>query len=407
MTLNIAMLFELGPDDTGSIGGGVELHAYSISKELVKLGHKVTYFTGSIPKCEDKITIEGVNFKRLDFLSLIEKSYNPQQLSFSRQFFFLLKSKLARKTKLLEEEVFDIFHGHVYSAGLAALSLGNAEKSTIINTIHGSYYKYWKQLIKNQLVASFYRQMERKLAPFLAKKCHYQIHTDYDFANTVKSWCDTETEQKIGTIMNGVDTNLFNPNAQLDLRLKEEGPIIMTTRRLVVKNGVIYLAKAFKKVIKEFPKVKLVIIGDGPEKKRIKKEINDLQITENVNFIGMVPNKEIPSYLASANVVVVPSIVEASSISVLEAMAMKKPVVASDIPGIREITSDGSNCVLVPAKKTDSIAEAILSLLNSEQKAEKIASLGYEEVKQNYTWEKKAKEIEQLYYKAIEGNDKS
>ncbi|MCG3222800.1 MAG: hypothetical protein H7641_15580, partial [Candidatus Heimdallarchaeota archaeon] len=78
MTLNIAMLFELGPDDSGSIGGGVELHAYSISKELVKLGHKVTYFTGAIPNCKDKISIEGVNYRRLDFLSLIKRSYNPQ-----------------------------------------------------------------------------------------------------------------------------------------------------------------------------------------------------------------------------------------------------------------------------------------------------------------------------------------
>jgi len=403
MTLNIAMLFELGPDDSGSIGGGVELHAYSISKELVKLGHKVTYFTGAIPNCKDKITIEGVNYKRLDFLSLIKRSYNPQQLSFTRQFFFLLKAKLAQKKKLLENEKFDVFHGHIYSAGLTALSLGKASQSKIINTIHGSYYKYWKQLVKNPLTVSFYRQMERRLAPYLAKRCHHQIHTDYDFAEIVKSWCNQRTKTKINTVLNGVDVDIFSPDTKPNAQLKEEeGPIVMTTRRLVVKNGVLYLAKAFKKVVDRFPKAKLIIIGDGPEKTRITKEIDELGIVKNVHFIGMVANKEIPSYLASADIVVVPSIVEASSISVLEAMAMNKPVVASDIPGIREITNNGKNCVLVPAKKPEDIADAILKLLRSEQKAEELSSLGYEEIKQNYTWEKKTKEIEQIYYRTLE-----
>ncbi|MCK4769173.1 MAG: glycosyltransferase family 4 protein, partial [Candidatus Heimdallarchaeota archaeon] len=208
---------------------------------------------------------------------------------------------------------------------------------------------------------------------------------------------------KINTVLNGVDTDIFSPDIKPNPLLKEEeGPIVMTTRRLVVKNGVLYLVKAFKKVVEKYPKAKLIIIGDGPEKTRISKEINELGIVKNIQFIGMVANKEVPTYLASADIVVVPSIVEASSISVLEAMAMNKPVVASDIPGIREITNNGKNCVLVPAKKTDNIADAILNLLSSEQKAEELASLGYVEIKQNYTWEKKAKEIEQIYYKALE-----
>jgi glycosyltransferase involved in cell wall biosynthesis len=397
------MLFELGPDDSGSIGGGVELHAFSISKELIKLGHKVTYFTGAIPNCKNETTIEGVKFKRLDILSLIKKTYNPQQLNFSRQLFFLLKAKLSRKMKILENEEYDIFHGHIYSAGLTALSLGKTRQSRIINTIHGSYYKYWKQLVRNRLTVSFYRQMERRLAPYLAKKCHFQIHTDYDFAETVRSWSKENIKGKIKTILNGVDTDIFSTSTKPNPRLKgEEGPIIMTTRRLVVKNGVFYLAKAFKNVVEKHPNAKLVIIGDGPERARIAKEIDILNITENVQFIGMVANKEIPSYLAAADIVVVPSIVEASSISALEAMAMRKPVIASDIPGIREITDNGKNCMLVPAKNTKGIAKAILELLESDQKATEIASLGYEEIKQNYTWEKKAKEIEQIYFKALE-----
>ena len=257
--------------------------------------------------------------------------------------------------------------------------------------------------MRNPLAISFYRQMERRLAPYLARRSHSQIHTDYDFAETVKGWCRKEIHPKINTVLNGVDTDLFTPDTTPDpLLSEEEGPIIMTTRRLVVKNGVLYLVKAFKRVVEKIPEAKLIIIGDGPEKDRITKEIEDLDIEKNIQFIGMIANSKIPSYLAAAKIVVVPSIVEASSISVLEAMAMRKPVVASDIPGIREITNNGKNCVLVPSKKTESIADAILNLIKSENKAEELALKGYEEIKQNYTWEKKAKEIEQIYYRTLE-----
>lgn len=403
MPLNIAMLFELGPDDDGRIGGGVELHATNLSKELTKRGHKVTYITGAVPNCKKEKVIEGVKFKRIDFLSIIKKTYNPQQLNFSRQLFFLIKNKVSSLRKIIGKEEFEIFHGHVYSSGLSASSLARKARMPFINTIHGSYYKYWDQIMKNRLASSVYKMMERKIVPSLVKKCRYQIHTDYDFAEVVKSWIKPKMSSKITTILNGVDVKLFNPQVKKNSLFEDEkGPLIITTRRLVPKNGVIFLVKGFKKILKKFPNAKLVIIGDGPEKDRIKREIQLQNIKSSTLLIGMISNNEIPSYLAAADIVAVPSIVEASSISVLEAMAMKLPIVASDIPGIREITNFGKNCVLVPSKKPNSLAEGILRLLKSKEEAEKLAELGFQQVLQNYTWEKKAKETEEIYYKALD-----
>jgi len=404
MSLNIAMLFELGPDDNGRIGGGVELHATNLSKELINRGHKVTYLTGAIPNCENETIIEGVKYKRIDFCSFIRKSYNPQQLNFSRQLFFLIKNKISSLDRIIGNEDFDIFHGHVYSAGLSASHLAKKARSVFVNTVHGSYYKYWDQITKNRLSSSIYKIMERQIVPLLVKKCKYQIHTDYDFAELVKNWVKPGLHSKITTILNGVDIKRFNPQIKKNSELvNEKGPLIITTRRLVPKNGVIYLVKGFKGVLNKFPNAKLVIIGDGPEKERIKKEIQTQKIDTNTQLIGMIPNNEIPSCLAAADIVVVPSIVEASSISVLEAMAMKLPIVASDIPGIREITNFGKNCVLVPPKNPRSLTEGILKLLASREKAEKLANSGYQEILQDYTWEKKAKEIEQIYYNALDG----
>ena len=97
MTLNIAMLFELGPDDEGCIGGGVELHAINLSKTLSKIGHNVTYITGSIPNCKEITSLEKVQIRRLDWGNLIKRTYKPQQLGFLRQLLFLLKVRSLRR----------------------------------------------------------------------------------------------------------------------------------------------------------------------------------------------------------------------------------------------------------------------------------------------------------------------
>ena len=402
------MLFELGPDDNSRIGGGVELHATNLSKELVRRGHKVTYFTGAIPNCKNKTTIDNLNIKRIDLCTLIRRSYKAQQLNFLRQSLFLIKTKLSRHKKIVENEDFDIYHGHIYSAGLAAYSLSKKQKAASINTIHGSYYKYWNQLTKNKLTVAFYKNMERRLAPYLAKKSTYQIHTDFDFAETVRNWCKPRIQKKIVTVLNGVDIKKFKPDIKPHPELSgKKGPIIMTTRRLVTKNGVIFLVRAFKNILKKSPKAELVIIGDGPEKQKIEKEIQKLGIATQTHLIGMVTNDQIPSYLAVADIIVVPSIVEASSISVLEAMAMRKPIVASDIPGIREITNYGKNCKLVTPMNSKELATGIIDLLENKEKSEELANLGHEEILKNYTWEKKAKEIEEIYYKALEKKNNS
>ena len=408
MSLNIAMLFELGLDDESRIGGGVELHATNLSKELVKRGHKVTYLTGAIPKCKSRITIDNLNIRRVDLLSLIKRSYKAQQLNFLRQVLFLTKTTLSRHKKIVENEDFDIYHGHIYSAGLAAYSLSRKHDTASINTIHGSYYKYWNQLTKNKLTVAFYRNMERRLAPYLAKKSTVQIHTDFDFADTVRSWCKPRIQKKIVTVLNGVDIKKFKSDIKPHPKLSgKSGPVIMTTRRLVTKNGVIFLVRSFKNILKRFPEAELFIIGDGPEKQKIEKEIKKLEIGSKTHLIGMVTNDQIPSYLAASDIIVVPSIVEASSISVLEAMAMKKPIVASDIPGIREITNYGKNCKLVTPMNSKELTIGISDLLENKEKSENLADLGYAEILKNYTWEKKAKEIEEIYYKALEEKNKS
>ncbi|MHA1686589.1 MAG: glycosyltransferase family 4 protein [Candidatus Heimdallarchaeaceae archaeon] len=401
MKLQIAMLFELGPNDQGILGGGVENHIFNLSLELIKMGHKVFWITGAIPNNKRRINIKGIEIIRLDLLSLISRTFNSQQLFFSRQLLFLVRNFMQFLKDSIDLPSIDIFHGHVYSSGLSALFLSKITNRPVINTIHGSYYQYWHEMA-NPIVALIYRHLEKFLSVFLANKCHYQIHTDVAFYNLVKSWCKANIRHKVVSILNGVNLNLFHPNVKPVREIKEnEGPVIVTTRRLVYKNGVRFLVKAFKDVIKKNRYAKLLIIGDGPEKLLIQKQIVQLGLKDHIKIMGMIPNQEIPKYLALADILIVPSIVEASSLSVLEGMAMKKPIVATNIPGIQEITNYGEMSLLVKPKDSKELANAIIKLIDDRDLANQLANRAYYHVKNNYSWEKQARQVLDIYMKSL------
>jgi glycosyltransferase involved in cell wall biosynthesis len=399
--LNIVQIFELGPTDSGLLMGGVENHVWQMSKALIKQGHNVSILTGAIPKNQEKITIQGVNIYRIELKNHLSNSYRAQQLTYKRQLFFLLASNKVN-FKLPEDFVSDtIFHGHVYSSGLAAYNLAKKHKSYSFNTIHGSYYNLWEDIGAHPLRARLMRRAERSLATFLANNCTGQTHTDYDFALRTKNWISIKKREYIRTILNGVNPDQFDPSIKpASLNLKTDNPVIMTTRRLVKKNGVKYLIKAFAKIQKEMD-AELVIIGDGPEKSSLKQLAIKLGVETNCSFFGIIPNIQIAPYLLAADVLIVPSLVEASSISVLEGMAMEKTIIATDIPGIREITQKGRYAKLVQAQSAHSLKEGILEVLSDVDSFKEHNKQARLEILNSFTWDAKARELASFYIKAI------
>jgi glycosyltransferase involved in cell wall biosynthesis len=373
--LKILQIYELNPLE--SIGG-VEIAILNLTSELADRGHEVTILTGAGNGGGIRRLDNGFRVITHDFLSTMERSYVSGRLSLFRQLMFL--SSIAVKKPDLK---FDLYHGHIYSSGLLACQLADKNNGISVNTIHGSYYPVWHKL-KNPLSAAFYRSAERRLATSLSKKANLQIHVSTYFADQVSKWGGG---MKIKVIPNGVDTNLFNPKT--DPIVESSKPVILTARRLVRKNGVEYLIKAMQHLGED---CRLLIIGDGPERGRLEKLAESSQ---NVEFLGEVPHNEVPSYLACADVAVVPSIIEASSLFMLEAMAMGKPVIASSVGGLPEILGDCGT--LVPPANPRILEGAISQLLQNPEKIRKYGTKGLKRVKENFTWQHVASRIESEY----------
>ncbi len=376
--MKILQIYELDPLHRI---GGIEVAIYELSRHLALLGHEVTVISGADGVVGEQIR-EGVRFINIDRSGIVRATHSHGGLSLARQAVFLpvLIS--------MQKEEYDIYHGHVYASGIAANILARRYGGVAVNTIHGSYYPAWNELA-DPLTAEFYRMGEKILAPYLARISDMQIHTCHYFAEQVIKW--GAQPDKIKVILNGVDTNRFDP-AKIRVEKKIACPIIITARRLVKKNGVGSLLRAMPYILDHI-ECKLLIIGDGPERSDLIHLVEKLGIKDNVNFLGATPHKDIAGLIAQANIAVVPSIVEASSIFMLESMAMGKPVVATGAWGLAEIIN-GKNGVLTDATH---LGEAIAGLLCDEQMQKELGENARQYVIENHTWENIAKQIELEY----------
>ena len=152
---------------------------------------------------------------------------------------------------------------------------------------------------------------------------------------------------KVSVIHNAVNLHEID-EVKVDQDSSDENSVlsVVFAGRLVWVKGLMCLLKAFELVKNNFKNVRLHLYGKGPEEQRLKNFVSKAGLGDIVRFHGRIPNKQLIVELKKADVVVVPSFHEAQSMLVLEAMACRKPVIAFDIPSMKEIITDGENGLL-------------------------------------------------------------
>ena len=160
--------------------------------------------------------------------------------------------------------------------------------------------------------------------------------------------------------------------------------------------GHVYLVEALKKVLEAGEKACLVLVGDGPYRVVIEAKVAELHLADLVYFAGYQDN--IPDWLALLDLVVLASYAnEGVPQSLLQAMAMARPVVGTTCGGIPEIVTSGSNGLLVAPKDSDSLAGALLTLIRDPAKRQEFGSRGLALVQERYSLEQMAAATEEVY----------
>lgn len=387
-SLRIAHIYELGPRPDGVLLGGIEVALLELSKSLTRLGHEVTIINGASNGAAE-FHIEDVKVKTIDLAGTMRRTWDPANLRFARQVAFPFAALAA------ELSGFDIYHGHFYTSGVAANVLARKYRGAAVNTIHGSYYDIWRY-IEPPIISSMYRLTERTLAPMLARMSKMQIHTGGYFARRVIKW--GAPPDKVVTIHNGFDPHVFKPGVAAS-DLVGERTILFTARRLVEKNGLEYLISAMPDIVAQYD-AELVIAGDGPHKQHLQKLVARHNLQNDVSFIGAVPHSKLPQLISASDIVVIPSLMEASSLFLIESMACKRPVVATNVGGIPEILKEGCG-VLVSPRDTLALSQAINLLIADQGLRDDLATEAYSTVRGALTWDKIAQQTENAYATAV------
>lgn len=205
---------------------------------------------------------------------------------------------------------------------------------------------------------------------------------------------------KIVVIPNGIDINVINPNTVFEKPENFKNKIIIgSIGNLRKAKGYEYLLKSIKIVTEKYKNVIFIIAGKGNEYKKLVKISKYLNISEYINFTGFVNN--IYSILSFFDILVISSLWEGFPVVALEGMAMKKPIIATKSGDLPIIVDNGLTGILVEPKDYQSLANAIIFLLNNPETKQKMGNKGYEKIINKYTLDKMIQKHLEIYKSLI------
>ena len=204
----------------------------------------------------------------------------------------------------------------------------------------------------------------------------------------------------IKVIPSGTDFSVFSEEGKSDylrreLGLAEDDFLVGIVAHLADHKGHKYLIKATKILREEAPRIKVIIVGEGPLRMELDKLTKDIRVEDMVFFLGF--RADIPQILASLDLFVLSSYLEGMGSSILDAMACRLPVVATKVGGIPEVVTHEKTGLLVTPQRPKSLADAILRLYRDRELASRLGDKGFEIVQRKFSAESMAQKIIRVY----------
>lgn len=372
------------PVEKGYHIGGVERHVLEISKALTKRGLFVTVLTTRAPHHK--------NYHEINEFEIVRVPYGVPLYSSSIPFSIF---------RYLDPDDYDLIHAHAANPTIADLAcFKNFGKIPFILTYHNDITK---EGYVGKIISYIYN---KTLGDFLLKNSNVIIATTKSYAE--KSIRLKRFKHKIRVIPNGVNLNTFNKNIdEKKIRIHHSIPIqskiILFVGALEMYKGIEYLLKAFKKILNYEKTSYLIIVGMGSILKQLKEMTVELEISDNVIFAGYVSDNDLPYYYSACDLFVLPSTSSGEGFGIvqIEALACGKPVICTDLPGVNEVDKNEVASLHIPPKDCDSLANAILELLENEKLAREMGENGRKLVEEKYTWARVAEEMERVYRELI------
>jgi glycosyltransferase involved in cell wall biosynthesis len=296
----------------------------------------------------------------------------------------------------------DVVHNHMYRAEIVGtqaawrLAASGRPRPFVVGTVHSSRIR---------------SDVDRDLVRHLTPRMDHLIAVSRAIVRKI------EDEGRIGApvslIYNGVDLQRYAEQEACctlheEYGIPEGAPIVGVVARLEPEKGHATLLEAWPLVLASAPSAHLLIVGEGSLRETLETQARSLgllpsigapDVPARVTFTGR--RDDVPAVTAALDVAVLPSYREAQGLSILEAMALSRPVVASAVGGIPEMIEDGLTGLLVPPHEADALAAAIARLLTDHPYADTLARAGKDLVHERFCVELMVRAVESIYDEAI------
>ncbi|HNP32564.1 MAG TPA: glycosyltransferase family 4 protein [Flavobacterium sp.] len=382
--MKIAFLTSEYPHSKTGFAAGIGTSIMNLSKGLLGEGHQIIVLIYGQEK--DEIFSEnGI---------VIHKIKNVKLKGLSR---FLTQKKIEKRINLLvNENKIDIVEAPDWTGITSNISVN----CPIVIKLHGSD-TYFCHLDKRPVKSI--NKLREKRALQRAKSFISVSQYTADLTNELFS-----LQRNFTVIPNGIDLNKFSTKEENEV----EENTLLYFGTLIRKKGLLELPLIFNEVHKRNNKARLILIGrdasdiitGNTSTWQIMQSLFDKTALQNVDYIGSVPYEKIKEYISAASVCIFPTFAEALPVSWLEAMAMQKAIVASDIGWAPEIIDDGINGFLVHPKAHSEYANKILELLDNPIARKKMGERARKKVEEKFSIEVVAKQNADFYQKTVNDN---
>jgi glycogen(starch) synthase len=201
-----------------------------------------------------------------------------------------------------------------------------------------------------------------------------------------------EIRERSSVVYNGLEAATIQPKPPAF-----DPPSVLCLGRLVPQKGLDLALQAFAQVVEHFPKVKLVIAGEGIERPALEEQAVGLHLQENVEFRGMVVPEKVPELLNEATLLLMASRMEGFPMAALEAMQMGRPIVATAVGGVPEAVLHGISGWIAPPQDIQALAEGMRFLLEHPDKAVEMGEAGRRRQQELFSLENTVREYDALY----------
>lgn len=289
----------------------------------------------------------------------------------------------------IQREKPDLLHTHGYKSDFYAFA-ATRNKLPWIVTNH-----LWKRTTFNlKLYASLDRFLIR------CSKCIIAV-SDEIAAEMVRMGLPSE---KIAVIDNGIDLRRFSKTEKNEQLRKSFGfdtnsKMIGTVASLTEEKGHLYLLKAAKEILFIHPEARFLIVGDGVQRRQLEEKVSELGLLGKVIFTGS--RRDIPEILSTLDMFVLPSLKEGLPMALLEAMAARLPVVATNVGAVPKVIAHKETGYLVQPRNTESLCAAVCELLSDTTKAVSIGLQGRRRVENQFSSKAMTERYFEVYTKAL------